>query len=66
MSDLRDASDVAIVKGACPHDCPDTCAVLTEVQDGRAVKFVGDPDNSITRGWLCSVSWTPRWAASGS
>src|SRR5262245_62701705 len=43
-----------IVKGACPHDCPDTCATLTEVRDGRAVKFVGDPDHPITQGWLCA------------
>ncbi len=42
------------IRGACPHDCPDTCAVLTEVEDGRAVRFVGDPENPITRGWLCA------------
>jgi anaerobic selenocysteine-containing dehydrogenase len=42
------------IRGACPHDCPDTCGVITEVQDGRAVKFTGDPDNPITRGWLCA------------
>jgi anaerobic selenocysteine-containing dehydrogenase len=42
------------VRGACPHDCPDTCGVITEVTDGRAVGFVGDPDNPITRGWLCA------------
>ena len=43
-----------LVRGACPHDCPDTCGVVTEVRDGRAVGFHGDPDNSITRGWLCA------------
>ena len=21
--------------GACPHDCPDTCAVITTVRDGK-------------------------------
>jgi anaerobic selenocysteine-containing dehydrogenase len=42
------------IRGACPHDCPDTCGVITEVQDGRAVNFSGDPDNSITKGWLCA------------
>ncbi len=41
------------IRGACPHDCPDTCGVVTEVQDGKAVHFRGDPDNPITRGWLC-------------
>ena len=43
-----------LVRGACPHDCPDTCGVITEVRDGRAVGFRGDPDNPITRGWLCA------------
>jgi anaerobic selenocysteine-containing dehydrogenase len=42
------------VHGACPHDCPDTCGVITEVADGRAVKFYGDPDHPVTRGWLCA------------
>jgi len=42
------------VRGACPHDCPDTCAVITDVRDGRAVAFRGDPDHPVTRGWLCA------------
>lgn len=42
------------IHGACPHDCPDTCGVITEVADGRAVAFRGDPDHPITRGWLCA------------
>jgi anaerobic selenocysteine-containing dehydrogenase len=42
------------VRGACPHDCPDTCALLTEVEDGRAVRIGGDPDHPLTRGWLCA------------
>src|SRR5436305_4867670 len=43
-----------LVRGACPHDCPDTCAVVTEVADGRAVGFRGDPEHPVTRGWLCA------------
>jgi anaerobic selenocysteine-containing dehydrogenase len=43
-----------VIRGVCPHDCPDTCGVLTEVEDGRAVRFRGDPDHPITRGWLCA------------
>jgi anaerobic selenocysteine-containing dehydrogenase len=42
------------VRGACPHDCPDTCAVITEVRDGVAVSFKGDPDHVFTQGWLCA------------
>jgi anaerobic selenocysteine-containing dehydrogenase len=43
-----------LVRGACPHDCPDTCGVVTEVKNGRAVRFSGDPEHPITEGWLCA------------
>src|SRR5262245_7165685 len=43
-----------LIYGACPHDCPDTCGVITEVEEGRAVKFYADPDHPITEGWLCA------------
>src|SRR3954447_936474 len=43
-----------LVRGACPHDCPDTCGVLTEVVDGRAVSFQADPDHPVSHGWLCA------------
>src|SRR5579884_892645 len=43
-----------LIRGACPHDCPDTCAFLVEVRDGRAVRLSGDPDHPITQGWLCA------------
>ena len=42
-----------IVRGACPHDCPDTCAMHVTVEDGRATKVGGDPDHPITVGFLC-------------
>src|SRR5918995_5182656 len=42
-----------VVRGACPHDCPDTCAMHVTVEDGRAVKLAGDPDHPITVGFLC-------------
>jgi anaerobic selenocysteine-containing dehydrogenase len=43
-----------LIYGACPHDCPDTCGVITEVEAGRAVKFYADPAHPITEGWLCA------------
>ena len=43
-----------LVHGACPHDCPDTCGVITEVENDRAVKFYADPEHPITEGWLCA------------
>src|SRR4051812_1194697 len=42
------------VRGVCPHDCPDTCGMLVDVADGKAVAVRGDPDNPVTRGWLCA------------
>ena len=46
-------SDIKTVKGACPQDCPDTCAMLYSVEDGRLVDVTGDPDHPFTRGYLC-------------
>jgi anaerobic selenocysteine-containing dehydrogenase len=43
-----------IVRGACPHDCPDTCATLTTVEDGRAISIAGDPNHPFTQGFLCA------------
>ena len=42
------------VRGACPHDCPDTCALLTTVENGRAVKVQGNPAHKPTDGVLCT------------
>ena len=42
------------VRGACPHDCPDTCALITDVQDGIAVKVYGNPAHPQTHGTLCA------------
>ena len=49
-----DAGVIRIVRGACPHDCPDTCALKISVQDGRVVKVAGDPDHPPTHGALCT------------
>ncbi len=42
------------VRGACPHDCPDTCAIITTVEHGRAVRVQGDPAHPLTQGFLCA------------
>ena len=46
--------DVRVVKGACPHDCPDTCALETTVQNGVAIKVAGAKDHPWTDGALCT------------
>ncbi|TFW30881.1 molybdopterin-containing oxidoreductase family protein [Massilia horti] len=42
------------VRAACPHDCPDTCALLVTVKDGIATEVKGDPDHPTTAGVLCT------------
>lgn len=44
----------AIVRAVCPHDCPDTCAMLVTVKDGVATEVRGDPDHPTTNGVLCT------------
>jgi len=46
-------ADSRTVLAACPHDCPDTCAMLVTVENGRAVSVRGNPDHPFTRGGLC-------------
>ncbi|MGA2396534.1 MAG: molybdopterin oxidoreductase family protein [Steroidobacteraceae bacterium] len=43
-----------IVKGACPHDCPDTCALEVHVKDGVALKVTGAAKHGPTAGVLCT------------
>ncbi|HEX4596586.1 MAG TPA: molybdopterin oxidoreductase family protein [Burkholderiaceae bacterium] len=48
-----------VVRAACPHDCPDTCAMLVTVRPdpaGRrvAVAISGDPEHPTTDGKLCT------------
>jgi anaerobic selenocysteine-containing dehydrogenase len=42
------------VRAACPHDCPDTCALLVTVENGVATEVRGDPDHPTTAGVLCT------------
>ena len=45
---------VLSVRGACPHDCPDTCGLLTTVENGVATRVQGNPDHPHTDGVLCA------------
>ena len=48
------ATAPTVVRGACPHDCPDTCALLTTVENGRATQVRGNPAHPMTDGVLCT------------
>jgi anaerobic selenocysteine-containing dehydrogenase len=39
--------------GGCPHDCPDTCSMVYEVEDGKLIGVKGNADHPMTRGGLC-------------
>ena len=37
----------------CALDCPDTCALLLNIEDGKATRLRGDPNHPVTQGFLC-------------
>jgi anaerobic selenocysteine-containing dehydrogenase len=44
---------MSVVRGACHHDCPDTCVWEVTVEDGEAVALRGLADHPTTEGQLC-------------
>ena len=43
-----------LLHAACPHDCPDTCAMQVTVQGGRVVRVQGAVEHPPTDGVLCT------------
>ncbi|QUW00582.1 molybdopterin oxidoreductase family protein [Chloracidobacterium sp. MS 40/45] len=47
-----------VVHAACPHDCPDTCAIAVTTDGAgaarRAIKVEGDTRHADTAGFLCA------------
>ncbi|HEV2583434.1 MAG TPA: molybdopterin oxidoreductase family protein [Ktedonobacteraceae bacterium] len=55
LTSIHEHPTLRTIYGACPHDCPDCCALETQVdQQGRAVSVRGRSDHPVTRGWLCA------------
>lgn len=48
------ATTATVVRGACPLDCPDTCATLITVENGKATRIQGDKEHPFTQGFLCT------------
>ncbi|HBG05125.1 MAG: formate dehydrogenase [Geobacteraceae bacterium GWC2_58_44] len=40
-------------RSVCPFDCPDTCGMLVQVDQGKAIGVQGDPQHPFSRGTLC-------------
>ena len=38
----------------CARDCPDSCSVISTVENGKITRHRGDPEHGVTRGFLCS------------
>ncbi len=43
----------SMYRSVCPYDCPDSCGLLVEVENGQAVHVAGDPEHPFSRGTLC-------------
>jgi len=54
LAPAKKASERRVVRAACPHDCPDTCALRVTVENGVAVKVEGARDHPFTAGTLCT------------
>lgn len=50
---MSEDSKRSTVRGACHHDCPDTCAWEVTVAGNRAISLRGVADHPVTRGQLC-------------
>src|ERR1700742_1471895 len=37
----------------CALDCPDTCSLLLNIENGHATRLRGNPDHPVTQGFLC-------------
>ena len=42
------------LRTVCPHDCPDTCSIIANVENGKLISTKGDPEHPFTRGVLCA------------
>jgi anaerobic selenocysteine-containing dehydrogenase len=48
---------MSIIRTTCTRDCPDMCAVVAHVENGRVVKLEGDAAHPLTRGFLCKKTY---------
>jgi anaerobic selenocysteine-containing dehydrogenase len=44
---------IEIKKTICPLDCPDCCALIATIENGKLIRLEGDADHEITRGFIC-------------
>jgi anaerobic selenocysteine-containing dehydrogenase len=52
MSELE--LETRVLNAACPHDCPDTCAMRVTVRGEQIIRIQGNADHPPTHGALCT------------
>lgn len=50
---IQEALEPKEIFATCPHDCPDSCAMVATVEEGRVTGVRGRRDHPFTRGTLC-------------
>lgn len=43
-----------LAHSVCALDCPDTCSLYVQIEDGRGTKLKGDAAHPVTQGFLCA------------
>ncbi|WP_349410119.1 molybdopterin oxidoreductase family protein [Pseudalkalibacillus sp. SCS-8] len=46
-------SSKTIHRSVCPLDCPDTCSLVVEKENGKITKVDGNPEHPVTKGVIC-------------
>ena len=47
-------TDFEIHSSACPLDCPDSCSLSVQVEEGRVTLVDGNDRNPVTQGYICA------------
>lgn len=42
-----------IKKSICPYDCPSSCGLLLEIEDGKIIKVRNDPAHPVSQNGIC-------------
>lgn len=44
---------IEVKKSICPYDCPSSCGLLLELEDGKIIRVKRDPDHPVSRNGIC-------------
>lgn len=52
--ELQESPSTRSVLGACPLDCPDACAWIVDLENGKPTRLRASKEHPFTRGTLCT------------